>query len=123
MSEPIHQATDTITYTKPEAFTFRGNRHEVSTWKEVLIGVATALYDLHREEFERVLSLHGTKRAYFSRDERRMKFPREVSGSGIFVETNLNAKLIADICSDLLRLFGYSAEDLNIERSPVSFST
>jgi len=77
----------------------------------------------NREEFERVLSLHGTKRAYFSRDERRMKFPREVSGSGIFVETNLNAKLIADICSDLLRLFGYSAEDLNIERSPVSFST
>ena len=52
-----------------------------------------------------------------------MKFPREISGSGIFVETNLNAKLIADICRELLSVFGYSPDDLNIEKVPVSFST
>ena len=106
--------------TKPVAFSFSGKRFLVETWKDLLAKLATALYDSHRSDFKRVLSLHGTKRAYFAEDERGMTQPVEISGSGTYVETHLNANAVVRLCRNAIELFGYRNEDLQIEVAPSS---
>lgn len=97
------------------AYTFNGDRHVVSTFKEILIGLCEALYEARKPEFSRILSLRGRKRIYFSADFKGMTHPREIPGSGFYAETNLSANSIRDRCRDLLALFGYSPDELQIE--------
>ncbi len=97
------------------AYTFGGQRRGVSTFKEVLIGLCQDLYRVHGTDFGRVLTLRGRRRAYFSRDSRGMTSPQEIPGSGIYAETNLSANSIMDQCNNLLGLFGYSRNQLQVE--------
>lgn len=54
-SGDVHEAL--YTNKRPMAYTFRGQRHSVSTFKEILIGLCELLYRLHGTKFERVLEL------------------------------------------------------------------
>jgi negative regulator of replication initiation len=76
------------------------------------------MYSRNQAEFDRVLSLRGRRRQYFSRDGLRMKFPQAILNSGFFVETNLSANRIVKVCREMLGLFGYSPDQLSIERTP-----
>jgi len=70
---------------------------------------------IHRNNFERVLSLQGRKRPYFTKNANELRYPEKIEGTPIFVEINLNANNIVKMCLDVLSLFGYSEEDFNIE--------
>ena len=82
--------------------------------------LANALYDLHRLDFKRVLSLHGAKRAYFAEDERGMTQPVPISGSGINIETHMDANRAVRLCRDAIALFGYPREAFEPEVVPSS---
>ena len=69
----------------------------------------------HRSNFDRVLTLQGRKRPYFSKNPDELRIPEKIEGSDIFVEINLSANSIVKMCIDVLSLFGYSEEDFNIE--------
>ncbi len=107
--------SDSWTFSAPAAFVFQGDRHGVATFKDVLVSLCGLLHGAQGQSFEQVLSLRGRKRAYFSRAPNEMLEPREIPGSGIYAETNLSANTIRDRCRDLLNLFGYSADDLQVE--------
>jgi len=96
------------------AYSFKGQRHPVSTFKEVLIGLCQILLHTHGTDFAKVLTLRGRKRAYFSRDFKGMTSPQEIPGSGIYAETNLSANSIMERCGDLLALFKYSPDELRV---------
>ena len=98
------------------AYELRGERHEVSTWKGLLVGVAEALYQQHGQGFaDRILDLQGRKNPYASRSEDDVVAPKPVGASGIYLHTNLSSAAIKRRAMELLELFGYSAEDLRIE--------
>lgn len=103
------------TYTRPIAFVFQGYRHPVSSFKDILVGLCSLLYKAHSSDYDRVLSLRGRKRVYFSRDFRAMTSPAEIPGAGIYVETNLSANNTLERCTELLEMFGYSRDDLKVE--------
>ncbi len=103
------------THTKPTEFSFGGERRAVSTYKEILLGVCEILRGAHPRELERVLSLRGRKRDYFSRDFKAMQSPKQIAGTGVYVETNLSANSIVSLCDDLLALFGHRPSELKIE--------
>ena len=44
-----------------------------------------------------------------------MNQPREIPGTGIYVETNLCANDVRDRCNELLAIFGYQPGDLQVE--------
>jgi predicted type IV restriction endonuclease len=96
-------------------FTFRGKHYQVKTWKDMLISLADVLYQTHKTDFRRVLSMHGTKRTYFSQSPDKMREPRKVGNSGFYVETHWSAKSMVKLTLDLLALFGYSEQELKIE--------
>lgn len=97
------------------AFSFKTEHVETSTFKEILIGLSEALARAHGADFPRVGTLRGRKRVYFSEDPNRLFFPREIRGTTWYVETNLSANSIRDLCGDLVALFGYSKDQLQVE--------
>ena len=97
------------------AFYFRGAKYEVHSWKDMLIRLVNLLYASHSIDFEKVLTLKGRKRPYFTYNANELRAPQKISNTNIFVETNLSANNIVKICFDLLAIFGYTQEDLNIE--------
>ena len=106
---------NTWTFKAPVAFRFKGQRHQVSTFKEILMTLSEVLYREHGREFQKVFALRGRRRAYFGQDYREMTTPQEIPGSGIYVETCLSANAVKDRCHELLAIFGYQPGDLQVE--------
>ncbi|WP_420614026.1 hypothetical protein [Candidatus Spongiisocius sp.] len=101
------------------AYELWGERHEVKTWKALLVGVSESLYQRHGQSFaDRILSLGGTKHPYAARSEHDVRAPKAVGVSGIYIDTNLSSVDIKRRANQLLKLFGHSAEDLRIETRP-----
>ena len=97
------------------AFTFKNTRYEVRFWKDILIKICNLMNSIHRNDFERVLSLQGRKRPYFTKNANELRIPEKIEGTDIFVEINLSANSIVKMCVDVLLLFGYSEKDFHIE--------
>jgi len=114
---PLPQPSKPGNYTGKyiSSFSFRGSQYEVRTWKDMLVRLCDILNAAHGNEFDKVLSLRGRKRPYFTHSENELRSPEKFSNTDIFLETNLSANQIVKICFDLLALFGYSSTDLRIE--------
>lgn len=106
---------DNFIGTRPVAYVFQGETRRVSTFQQVLVGLAALLAQRYPAQFLGVLNLRGRSRVYFSRDARGMKAPKPVSGTDIFVETNLNARDTVTRCREMLALCGLPLSDLHIE--------
>ena len=92
-----------------------GKQHSVNTWKELLVSLATILYGEDERDFQRVLSLRGRKRVYFTHDSNQLREPVQVANSGYYVETHWSADNMLRRCAELLALFNYTEQDLHIE--------
>lgn len=83
---------------RPIAFLLSGTRHQVTSWRNVLREVLAFLSREHREVFsERVVSIRGKKRPYFSEDADELRDPLEIEGSALYVEGNLSANDIVKL--------------------------
>jgi len=100
---------------KISAFHFKGHRYEVNSWRRLLLELCRIINTEHRDDFDKVLTLSGTKRPYFTRDKDRFKRTLEIPKTDIFVQISLNANAIVKLCRRLIELFGYSDNDLKIE--------
>lgn len=113
--QAIHVGGAGYTGRTPASFAIFGQRSDVHTWKDILIGVAVAIHGRHAESFERVLSLKGRKRPYFARQAESLFSPAEIPGSPYYAETNLSANDIVRRCHQLLALFDHPVTALTIE--------
>lgn len=102
-------------HTKCEHFQFLGKEYRPKTWRELLSRVAEEMYRTHRADFERCLSLRGTRRLYFSKNQNDLKYPKNIAGSKFYFEANSSANSIVKIAKALIGLFGYKGGDLRIK--------
>ena len=100
--------------TKPRGFMLWGHRHRSSTWQELLVLVAEAIYRRHNTEFLRILDLRGRIHPHASRSPDDLRRPKAVGSSGIYIETNLSAKDIRKRARQFLEHLGHSPSDLEI---------
>ena len=110
--EKILGRTDEWTFTRPVAYSFLGQRHHVSAFKDILLGVCHTLADKHGADFAEVLGLRG-----FDRDPGnlgRASNPRKIAGSGIYVATTLSANAVRDRCYEVLCQLKYPASELRV---------
>jgi len=103
------------TFKSASSIYFRREKHNVKNWKDVLLTICGIIYSSHRKDFNKVFSLAGHKRPYFSKNPNELREPREIKDSGIYVETNLSANSIVKFSFEVVSLFGYSEKDLVIE--------
>ena len=99
----------------PLGFSFKGQRYQVGTFREILMTLCGIVNRVHGQDFQKVLSLRGRRKPYFATDYRGMNSPQEVPGTGIYVETVLSANAVRDRCNELLEIFGYQPDDLQVE--------
>ncbi|MCY4371052.1 MAG: hypothetical protein OXF41_16895 [bacterium] len=99
---------------KPKGIRLWGEDHEVNSWRQVLITVATELHLQHPDSFRRVLDLRGRKRRYASLNPDELRSPALIGSSGTYLETHWSAKDILKRVAELLELFDHSHSDLEI---------
>ena len=104
-----------FTVTKPEAFTFNGSRHEIESWRGMLVRLCEIVHAAHRDRFEEVLNLRGRNRPYFSRNSSDLREYRAINKTGIYVEVNQSATSSRKLARELIFLFGYDEDDLSFE--------
>ncbi|MDP8241609.1 MAG: type I restriction endonuclease [Candidatus Celaenobacter antarcticus] len=96
------------------SFIFKNNEYEVRFWIILLIKLCQILVIHHKKEFDNVLSLVGRKRPYFTKNANELRNPQKINNTNIYVETNLSANSIVDLCYKTISVFGYSKNDLKI---------
>ena len=104
-----------FTVTKPTAFTFNGQRHDVKSWREMLVRLCEIVHTVHRDRFEEVLNLRGRNRPYFSRNSNDLREYRVINQTGIYVEVNQSANRARKLARELIFLFGYDENNLSFE--------
>ena len=77
--------------------------------------VATGEAAKRAADFEKVLTLRGRQRRYFSTDGRSMTEPRQIPDSGIYAKTCFSANDVITRCHEVIELFGHSREELEVE--------
>lgn len=112
---PRGRSRSRYTFTRPVAYTLFGARHEIRTFRDVLLGVCAVLHERSPSEFERVLELRGRVRPYFSRNPDDLLTPAQVGRSGIFAETKLSAPGVVERCEQVVELCGFDPRDFEIE--------
>ncbi|MBC8213444.1 MAG: type I restriction enzyme HsdR N-terminal domain-containing protein [Candidatus Marinimicrobia bacterium] len=117
VKKPIRKVnTQSSGYTgkKVSAFKFNNQTYEVRFWIDVLCRISQILHQTHRSDFTKVLTLHGRKRPYYTKDESLLRVPQIIEGTDVFVEANLSSNTIVKLCHDVVALFGYTKTDLKM---------
>ena len=89
-------------------------RHSEHTWAGLWLKVAEAVYERHPHDFERALQLRGRNRQYIALSSETHTNSRRIGMSKYYVETNLSSVGCKLRARDLLRLFGYRDDDLEV---------
>jgi hypothetical protein len=106
---------DDVTATLPRSVTFRGKKHDVRSWADVLLITFEQIISLGNEEFENVaaaLSRWVGRDSSKFRRARRMK----ILSNGAFIETNLSALRIYRLCQQALGELGIAPEEWTVDR-------
>ncbi|MXZ07032.1 MAG: hypothetical protein F4Y75_05940, partial [Acidimicrobiia bacterium] len=96
---------------KPVAYVLWGHRREVLSWRDILIGLLTQLYETYGD---RILEVKG-QRPFASYNVEDISQPKELGDTGIFINTNLTAENLVKRCHYYLEYLGHSPDDLTIE--------
>ena len=112
---PDPSPSESATGKKPTEFTLNGGKHEVASWKEMLVSLCEIVHEANRDRFEEVLDMKGRKRRYFSRNPRDLAAPGKMNGTDIYVETNFSANQIIQIAGNLIVHFEYDRNDLSFK--------
>lgn len=107
------------TDTNPEEILLFGKRYSIKYWRDILITLIEVLLKKNKSFIDNIEALDefkGRTRLYFTYDESLIdvKYYKKLS-NGLFVMVNSNANSIVILCRKVLRLAGYSDDDLKIK--------
>jgi|BioPla2DNA2_1021312.scaffolds.fasta_scaffold26001_1 hypothetical protein len=105
---------------KIRGFTFGGKSYEVDTWIDLYAKVAEIMYKEHSDTFDRIYTLRGTSRSYFSQNPEELRMAKRIPGTNIFMESNFSATRLRKNTIKLIELFAYKEEDIQFKIAPAS---
>ena len=93
---------------------------ETQPWKGIWMHVVEEMYVRHQEGFITRVSrsplMHGTSRTYITSSEYDHTAPKPISDSDYWAESNFNSDECIRRAKDLLVVFGYSRDELEVFR-------
>ena len=88
-------------------FTLYGQTYPAYTHKEIYLKVIQFVFKQHPQEKNRILTLQGRKRKYFSCNPKELtKYSEQIPDSDIYAELNENANTLYRRGKDVLQLYG-----------------
>jgi hypothetical protein len=98
-----------------KAFTFKGKRYDVKSWKAMLVRICETIFPLHKDDLEVLFTLSGKDKEYFSKNPYEFLNCEKISGTNIYLDVGLGVREIVDLAYKLIVLFGYKESDLVLE--------
>lgn len=105
----------TRTNRRPTGYRLWGTTYRVKRQREILTGVAEAIYDRHADTFDRVVSVS----AFFTKKPSERQSPIRIGSSGYYHEGSVNRWKVVNTVRKLLEAFGYSMADFEIIDVPL----
>ena len=112
--KPIRKRGGGATGKRIVGFRLWGKQHPVQQWISMWLGVAEAVYERHSHEFERAFRLRGRTRQYITPSSEGHISARRIGNSPYYADVNLSAVQCERHSRDLLELFEYRADELEI---------
>jgi hypothetical protein len=113
-----HTLYEDFTHKRPAAFMLESQqRINVRTWKDILLLTCTELVERDKIVFESFIddpTMHGTKMRYFEKTDVGMSNPEKITGTDVFVETNMDANNIRYLIVKMLRKYGIRINDFTV---------
>jgi len=97
------------------AFTFKGNKYLVKSWKAMLLKVCELINADHKDNFEFLINLSTQEEDVFSKDKQRILISEKIPGTDVYVNVDLTPKDTVALCYEVMSAFGYKESDLSIE--------
>jgi hypothetical protein len=104
-----------------KSFSFKGEKHDVHSWKAMVLKICEIMYDKHRDEFESILYISLEGRTCFSENPHEFLECEKIAGTEIYLDLHLTIKDMLALCKEILLLFGYKEDELIIESEPTPF--
>ena len=99
-------------------FTFLNYSYSAKSWKELLITFCEIIYSMHSIDFEKCLNVRLNNRYCFSRnsDDFSKYSPVQINSSDYYIITDLSPHEIVELVYQILELFYYSRNDIEIKK-------
>jgi len=104
-----------------KSFSFKGEKHDVHSWKAMVLKICEIMYDKHRDEFESILYMSLEGMTCFSETPHEFLDCEKRAGTDIYLDLHLTIKDMLALCKEILLLFGYKEDELIIESEPTPF--
>jgi hypothetical protein len=103
----ISKEDNSLTDTRVRAFELEGKIYNADHHRDILLKVAEIVLWKNRDNQDKIFSIHGRKRKYFSRDTKDLSHDcRRINGTNIYAELNENARTLKRRCEQILFLYG-----------------
>ncbi len=101
---------------KPVDFILLGQKHAVSSWRDVLLGACAALAAHHGPSFAEIAcAVKGRTRHYIASSPDGMIAPAKIPGTELWVEANQSAKSVVQVIGKLLAAFGHTSANFAVD--------
>lgn len=101
-----------------KSFSFKGEKHDVHSWKAMVLKLCEIMYDKHKDDFESILYISLEGRTCFSQNPHEFLECEKIAGTDIYLDLHLTVKDMLALCKEILLLFGYKEDELSIESKP-----
>jgi hypothetical protein len=102
-----------------KSFSFKGEKHDVHSWKAMVLKICEIMYNKHRDDFESILYISLEGRTCFSQNPHEFLECEKIAGTDIYLDLHLTVKDMLALCKEILLLFGYKEDELTIESKPI----
>jgi negative regulator of replication initiation len=106
---------DELTGKKVRGFRLEEKKYNADSYIDVLRKIIKIVFSEHPKEINKILSICGRKRVYFSHNSNELRMPELIRGTNIHFETNENAKSICMRCEKILKLYNMDYLSFEIE--------
>ncbi len=106
-----------VTFKRPAAFSYKGKRYAVVTWKNLLSKLCDELFKVSPETMRSILSEErqpGKYRVKMSTNKSDLRVPVRITGSDIWIETNMSASDTRKTIIVLLNRYGIPTESVKV---------
>jgi hypothetical protein len=103
-------------YKQIKSFTFLGQTYHPKSWKDMLITFCEIIYQRHTNDFYNCIKLRVNNLRCFSKNIKDFfgNAPVQIDDSEYYVMTNVNANHVVFLVYNMMKLFGYKKEDIEI---------
>ncbi len=97
-----------------KSFIFEGQTYKLELWKDMLPKVCAIMASRHKDGFEKVLEIKGSKYNFFSKNPDEFKHGEKIEGTDIYVDTNLGPWDQLARSKKIIAAFGLSKDAIQL---------